>query len=189
MENENNILSCTTNVKNAVESDINSSGKMKNSIISTDNELIDKENLLDFAKNEKEILVDPVSENVDTCRGITASFSTHSEDDNIFFSKLFPGVSREKVENDDNFKLFARLKDKNVLFTSLYSDYIDLVDRISTAATEKALFSMQNRLSSPGSLACESIRDGFYTKEQVLKMSREEIAKNYDNIRKSQQNW
>ena len=112
-----------------------------------------------------------------------------NESDKLLFSKLFPSVSLENVLNDENFKLFARTKGKNTLVSALYSDYTELVRKISYDAVEKAVFSMQNTASSPGSLSTTAVKDNFFTKEQVLRMSREEIKKNYNKIRESQQNW
>ena len=166
-----------------------SSKTSENSVFYTDNngdfnEYEDKSAPLDNFKT-----VDPVSVKCDFSSEKPAQNNRLKEEDDLIFSKLFPGVLRENVENDEDFKLFARFKDKNTLFSTLYSDYLALVERISQNATQKALFSFQNKASSPGSLASSAQESGFYTKEQVLRMSREEIKKNYDRIRKSQENW
>ena len=119
----------------------------------------------------------------------TSENSYENEDDKLLFSKLFPAVSLENVLKDENFALFRRTKGKNALISALYSDYTELVRKISYDAVEKAVFSMQNTASSPGSLSTVPNTDVFFTKEQVMRMNREEIKKNYDKIRESQQNW
>ncbi len=112
------------------------------------------------------------------------------EEDNKLFSRLFPGVKRENVEKDPLFKLFVSGKGKSKPFTALYSDYRVLVEQIGDEIRTKDAITHINKQSSPGSLSSsEAYDDGFFTKDQVLKMSREQIAKNYDKIRKSQQKW
>lgn len=192
--------------ENLKENDVNASSKLpfeevfaekaeiveqesENSSHKTNNFASSKENSEDFSSIELKNSSDPVSVNSSYFDTSSAQKIASEENDNLIFSKLFPGVSREDVEKDEDFKLFARTKAKNVLFSSLYCDYLALVERISASATEKALFSLQNSNATPGSLASASQGDGFYTKEQVLKMSREEISNNYEKIRQSQQSW
>lgn len=112
------------------------------------------------------------------------------EEDKILFSRLFPAVSRENLENDRLFKIFASGRKNDASFTSIYSDYTLLVNEIAKDLEIKGKYAQNNKSSSPGALAsCEAYDDGYFTKEQVLKMSREQIARNYDKIRKSQQKW
>ena len=66
----------------------------------------------------------------------------------------------------------------------------ELINLLDEDFTKKSLVSLQNKLSSPGSLASsEKSSEIFFTKEQVLKMSHGQISQNYDIIRKSQQKW
>lgn len=112
------------------------------------------------------------------------------EEDDLLFSRLFPGVSRENVENDHLFKIFARGRSKEGSFVAIYSDYLSLVNEITKETQIKATFSKMNGQSAVGPLSsAESHNEGFFTKEQVLRMTREQIAQNYDNIRKSQSRW
>lgn len=142
------------------------------------------ENSTDFAKT-----VDPVSEfnGFEADKDKQISFSL--EEDNLLFKRLFPGVLRENVEKDEVFKLFSRFAPKNIPFASIYSDYLVLVNKISDNAIKKHLVNEENKRLSAGSLASSSNQSEFYSKEQVLRMSREQIAKNYDKIRKSQEKW
>lgn len=113
-----------------------------------------------------------------------------TEEDDLLFSRLFPGVKRENVENDPNFKLFADGKDKSKPFCSLYGEYIALVSKIREESAMRGVVAMKNKLSSPGSLSSEESPDNsYFTREQVLKMSREQISRNYNKIRESQQKW
>ena len=143
-----------------------------------------QENSANFIKT-----VDPVSE-FGISQGESANQISFSlEEDNLLFQRLFPGVLRENVENDEVFKLFSRFVPKNTPFASIYSDYLALVDKISDNAIKKHLVNEENKRLSTGSLASSSNQSEFYSKEQVLRMSREQISKNYDKIRKSQEKW
>ncbi|MBR2944272.1 MAG: hypothetical protein IKC16_04200 [Clostridia bacterium] len=143
-----------------------------------------KDELVENAKTP-----DPVSEfgtfNVESTTENTIS----DEDDSLLFSKLFPGVSRESVENDEVFKLFSKSRLKNAPFSVIYSDFRALVDKISQSEREKLAFSAKVANSSPGALASSATDDSFFTKEQVLRMSKEQIARNYQKIRQSQERW
>lgn len=146
---------------------------------------LESENAVDFAKT-----VDPVFDFTFGDKAEKEQMIFSSKEDNLLFEKLFPGVLRENVENDEIFKLFSRFAPKSVPFVSVYSDYLALVDKISADAIRKHTISEQNRLASTGSLSSSSpISSDFYSKEQVLRMSREQIAQNYDKIRKSQEKW
>ena len=113
-----------------------------------------------------------------------------TEEDNALFSRLFPGVKRENVEKDPVFKLFADGKSKSKSFCSIYGEYLSLVNKIREEITMRGVIAMKNKLSSPGSLSTEENPENtYFTREQVLKMSKEQIARNYDKIRESQQKW
>ncbi len=112
------------------------------------------------------------------------------EEDNLLFSRLFPGIDREKLEKDAKFKLFSDGKDKTTSFCALYADYLTFVQQIRDEVTVRYIISKNNRLSSPGALSSPESNDGdYFSKEQVQKMTREQIARNYIKIRESQQNW
>lgn len=143
-----------------------------------------KDELVENAKTP-----DPVSEfgtfNVES----TTENIISDEDDSLLFSKLFPGVSRESIENDEVFKLFSKSRLKNAPFSVIYSDFRALVDKISQSEREKLAFSAKVANSSPGALASSATDDSFFTKEQVLRMNKEQIARNYQKIRQSQERW
>ena len=111
-------------------------------------------------------------------------------DEILVFSKLFPNVSYEKLLQNEHFRLFSSHNGKNLTISDLYTNYLRLIGALEDDFAKKSLVLLQNKLVSPGSLASsEKTEDVFFTKEQVLKMNREQIAKNYEIIRKSQQKW
>ncbi len=111
-------------------------------------------------------------------------------DDDSLFSALFPGMTREKAENDKNFKLFMNSRRDGVPLALLYSEYKALESKIEEEAIKKEAARLASKHTSVGSLSSsEPISSDFFTKEQVLKMSKEQISKNYDKIRQSQAKW
>ena len=110
------------------------------------------------------------------------------EEDKLLFSKAFPGVNPENIKKDRLFAIFADGKGKSKSLTSIYSDFRLFVAELSSEIRKKHKFN--DKIASPGSLSSsEPSNDGFFTKEQVLRMSKDEICKNYDKIRRSQQKW
>lgn len=104
------------------------------------------------------------------------------------FERLFPGISLESVTQDECFKLFSNSSLEKL--PSRYRNYLKLVDIIQKRANQRALTLLASKNSSVGSLSSSSSGEiDFFTKEQVLKMSQEEIRKNFTKIRQSQQKW
>ncbi|MBQ3041108.1 MAG: hypothetical protein IJD42_05865 [Clostridia bacterium] len=116
-------------------------------------------------------------------------FSTSNEEKSLF-ERVFPGVSIEKVQNDPNFMLFAGAVGKSSSFCEIYGNYLTLVKKIVDDYKIRAKVLENNKSASPGALSSpEGINGAFFTKDQVKRMSREQIAKNYSAIRESQQKW
>ena len=167
----------------------NQDAKAENSINYTTTSDDYNQNLVSQNNDTSSKIADPVSNFDSTNASAEGEISFSLKEDNLLFERLFPGVLRENVEKEETFKLFSRFAPKNTPFVSIYSDYLALVDKISDSAIKKYLVSEENKRSSAGSLASGSNQSEFYSREQVLKMSREQIAKNYDKIRKSQEKW
>lgn len=163
---------------------------VKNSINHTDNfNKFDENSQKQISDTSKNIL-DPLSE-IDTQHNMQSKdFEASKNDEILVFSKLFPNVSIEKLEQDELFRLFSSHNGKNLTISDLYTNYLRLVNALSDDFAKKSLVSLQNKLSSPGSLASsEKTSEVFFTKEQVLKMTPEQISQYYNIIRKSQQRW
>ncbi len=159
---------------------------INNTINFTDEAKLSKIQKSDTSTN----ILDPLSE-IDNQQSVeNSSQSTLSEDENLVFSRLFPSVSLKKLRKDELFCLFSSHNGQNLSISDLYTNYLRLINAIEGDFAKKSLVSLQNKLVSPGSLASsEKTSEVFFTKEQVLKMSAEQISKNYDIIRKSQQKW
>lgn len=106
------------------------------------------------------------------------------------FSAAFPGIERDKVESDPDFILFKSSREQSKDTVSLYKDFLELSASIERKVTERLLAKNATNRSSVGSLSSNERIDGdYFTKEQVLKMSEEQIRRNFDKIRRSQARW
>ena len=160
------------------------------------------ENVQISAVSEESILTNPqpkssatdqVSElecNCDLLKSDKNAIFSITEEEKSVFQRLFPGISAEKVLNDSNFKVFAEGKDKKANFCETYSNYAEFVRKIAEEAVFRAKVAQSNKQASPGALgSAESNNNSYFTKEQVKKMTRDQIAQNYNIIRQSQQKW
>lgn len=106
------------------------------------------------------------------------------------FERFFPGVTIEKVQQDPNFRLFADGKEKSKSISEIYKNYLYLIKQIANDIEIKTKVAHSNKIASPGSLSSSgAVAQTFFTKDQVKRMSREQIARNYQEIRQSQQKW
>lgn len=106
------------------------------------------------------------------------------------FYEIFPNRSLEKELENPDFRLFSQYKGENVTFGTCYRDFCTLVESIEKKAEMRVLSSLANKSASVGSISSdEPPKSDFFTKEQVLRMSNDQIKKNYDKIRESQQKW
>ena len=105
------------------------------------------------------------------------------------FNKSYPNISRKMLEDDKFFLAFIEGKSDSTL-PKLYSKYEAFIKEIEENAIKREQARQSNAKSAVGALKGDSdTNDGFFTKEQVLKMSPQEIKQNYTKIRQSQANW
>ena len=106
------------------------------------------------------------------------------------FSLLFPDVTVETLTADEDFNLFAEGKLGASSLSDVYKKYGELTERIRKREKEAAAAMLANRLSSVGALSnANPPEEVFFTREQVKAMSKSEISRNYEKIRKSQEKW
>lgn len=136
-------------------------------------------------ENKSEI-IDTGCENNEKESFFTPSFKEHVGD----FSKSYPTVDIDALMKDEDFCLFIKGKSKETSFTQHYDAYRQLVSSMERRAYERAALKLASERASVGSLgSSESANDGFFSKEEVLRMSPQEIRRNYTKIRKSQEKW
>lgn len=111
------------------------------------------------------------------------------KDYNDFITK-YPKVDLMELGKDENFKMFAEDKIGKIPMSEIYANYQDLVSNIQKKERQEAARLVANAKASPGSLTSPETSDNdFFTREQVAKMSQEEVHKNFDKIRKSMTQW
>ena len=106
------------------------------------------------------------------------------------FTLLYPDLDPKELLNDGDFAVFAEGKLDKEPLSSVYKKYTSLTERIIVREKEKFADILANKLSAVGSLANSNPSDEtFFTRDQVKAMSKAEITKNYEKIRKSQEKW
>lgn len=106
------------------------------------------------------------------------------------FKSKYPKVDLTELDKDENFKMFAEDKVGKLPMSQIYASYQELVSNIQKKERQEAARLVANAKASPGSLTSPETSDNdFFTREQVAKMSQEEVHKNFDKIRKSMTQW
>lgn len=106
------------------------------------------------------------------------------------FYELFPNRNLENELSNPDFKLFCSNKRDDATYGTCYKDFCSLIESIEKKAENRILSQIANKNASVGSIStAEPLSNDFFTKEQVLRMSSEQIKQNYNKIRESQQKW
>lgn len=178
---------------------LDSGGKTDEGALSNDFSAKNVQNLpVFYDENSKKTVVSNAKSdkvyNFDSCitvqNSVQNSIFSPSEQDLAKFAQIFPGVNINNIFNDQNFKLFALKAGEKESICETYANYLDLVEKITRDAFIRAKVAESNKSVSVGPLSCSSATNNdFFTKDQVKKMSREQIARNYNAIRESQQKW
>ena len=106
------------------------------------------------------------------------------------FKKEFPTVDIEKISKQEDFQALLSILMNNPTLSNVYSCFNSITTRAEERQREKIEQAVANAAVSVGSLRSVSEQKSpFFTREQVLRMSREEIKENLDLIRQSQSKW
>ncbi|MBQ9743572.1 MAG: hypothetical protein IJW19_00425 [Clostridia bacterium] len=106
------------------------------------------------------------------------------------FASEYPDVNVEELLNDESFSDYAEGRLESTPISTVYKKYETLTKRLAVKEREKLTGALANKLSSVGSLSNSNPSEElFFTKEQVMAMSKREISVNYEKIRKSQEKW
>jgi hypothetical protein len=192
-----NEIDFSQNECKSMENETSSNATSENEVNFAKNSIIKTTNSSNFAEVEENKIIDTSSNSPDPLSVINSEIAPNvvqklssNEEENLVFNKLFPGVSLEKINQDELFRLFSSHNGNKLTISDLYTNYLRFISMVEGDFAKKSLVSLQNKLLSPGSLASsEKSGEIFFTKEQVLKMSPSQIADNYEIIRKSQQKW
>ena len=139
----------------------------------------------DFAKYHKE----KERERENLARRESEQREWYNNDREAFAAK-YPDVNLADLIADKNFASFADGKVGRLPLSEIYEGYQALVDESTKQAKQMAAQMLANKNASPGSLATpDTGEDGFFTADQVKKMSSEDVKKNFDTILKSMKKW
>ena len=106
------------------------------------------------------------------------------------FSREFPDVDLDKLRNREDFQAFLGILTANPTLSKAYACFNAIVSSAEETAEKKALQALANAKTSVGALAAkESGNEIYFSKEQVLRMSSDEIKRNFERIRQSQAKW
>ena len=112
------------------------------------------------------------------------------KNDRAAFSEKYPDVSLDELIADEDFADYADGKVGKKPLAEIYEGFLRQSARFEERARTRAAQAVANREASPGALGTAGSSDtGFYTKEQVLAMSQEEVSKNLKKINESMKHW
>lgn len=106
------------------------------------------------------------------------------------FQAKHPEVDIQSLIKSEQFQKFAEGKVGNQPLSEIYEDFREFVGEYEKKAKQMVKQTLANAKASPGSLSSTNpVDSGYFTREQVLGMSKEEVHKNYDKIRASMPKW
>lgn len=145
-----------------------------------------QENSDNLGKNQKNSA--PDSEKAPTSDDIL-TFEGQIDRDYGDFSKNYPNVSKSALLSDKSLRSFASGKENQPL-VAVYSDFCSLVHEIEQRVLKESAHRLSVEKSSVGALSSsKSAEDAYFSREQVQRMSADEIKRNYKRIRESQARW
>lgn len=120
---------------------------------------------------------------------VICSFEEAIERDYEDFKLIYPNVSKKTLLGDESFRIFTEGKESKSTAVN-YAKYQKLVKSIGEDAILQEKHRQNNANSILGALSStQNANQVYFTREQVKNMSPSEIKRNYELIRKSQQNW
>lgn len=112
------------------------------------------------------------------------------DSDRASFVKSHPDVKLSELLNDKGFQRYADGKVGRIPLSEIYNGYRSIVGTAEGKARDIAAQAIANKNASPGTVSANaSTESDFFTQEQVRKMSKADIHKNYEKIRASMAKW
>lgn len=106
------------------------------------------------------------------------------------FRTAHPDVDLSSLLQDEGFRDYADGKIGRKPLSEIYNGFLKFKGNYESQAKDMAAQYIANRQASPGALRDTQAPDSdYFTEEQVRKMSRSEVAKNYEKIQKSMKKW
>lgn len=109
------------------------------------------------------------------------------------FQEKYGDVNIAELLNDEDFLKFGKKALEIIPLTQVYEAYLPIKtekERIKAEQQKVAALALNSKVAVGSVTSATSPVDSeYFTPEQVRKMSKEEIRKNYEKIRKSQEKW
>lgn len=141
--------------------------------------------LADFSKFQKAKAKEQIAQQAEDEK--KAEWYTKDRED---FATKHPEVNLNNLIQDKQFQLFASGKVGTLPMTEIYEGFVEIVSEYDKKSKQIAKQLLANQKASPGALSSPNANDsGFFTREQVQKMTQKEVSENYDKIRASMSKW
>jgi hypothetical protein len=141
--------------------------------------------LTDFAKHVKEKERQAEAD----AQKKAADAEWYTKDYDAFVEK-HPDVDVAKLIADPVFQKYTEGRVGQLPLSTMYESFLEITGSLEKRAEDKAKQTLANKRSSPGALSGASPSgSGFFTREQVQRMSQKEVHENYDKIRASMSKW
>lgn len=120
----------------------------------------------------------------------TADKDAWFESDRAAFLQKHPDVKLSELLSDKGFQHYAEGKVGVRPLSEIYAGYREIVGEVEGKARDIAAQAIANKQASPGTVgASASAESDFFTRDQVRKMSKQDIHQNYEKIRASMAKW
>lgn len=141
--------------------------------------------IADYSKVQKQKQKDEIAKN-EQARSQEEWIKKDSED----FQSKHPEVDLGELINNEVFQKFAEGKVGTTPMAKIYENFVDFTKAYEKKAKLQAAQMVANKKASPGTLTSPGQSEsGFYSIEDVKKMSAEEMRKNWDKVQASRAKW
>jgi len=141
--------------------------------------------IADYSKVQKQKQKDEMAKN-EQARSQEEWIKKDSED----FKSKHPEVDLGELINNEVFQKFAEGKVGTTPMAKIYENFVDFTKAYEKKAKLQAAQMVANKKASPGTLTSPGQSEsGFYSIEDVKKMSVEEMRKNWDKVQASRAKW
>ena len=141
--------------------------------------------IADYSKVQKQKQKDEIAKN-EQARSQEEWIKKDSED----FKSKHPEVDLGELITNEVFQKFAEGKVGTTPMAKIYENFVDFTKAYEKKAKLQAAQMVANKKASPGTLTSPGqSENGFYSIEDVKKMSAEEMRKNWDKVQASRAKW
>lgn len=117
------------------------------------------------------------------------SKKTFYENDRKAFVEKYPNVKLAELAQDDGFVAYSSGKIGEMPLSEIYEGFVELKKTFEKQARQTAERMIANSKATPGALSNNNNPEGFFTREQVKYMTREEVKANFEKIEESMKHW